>query len=112
MGSLARRLRRTTLPQVATGHDRRLVVYGATCTWWGTLDEVKATPAGLPCCPYCGGVLFETSREDWTKGAARQAAVDGDEYLKVVAWLREAGRCFKSFAIATAAWREEQGNAS
>jgi hypothetical protein len=46
------------------------IVYGARCGWWGSIDEVAATASGLPCCPYCHGVLFEVdSEETWWAGA-------------------------------------------
>lgn len=60
-------------------------VYGATCTWFGSIHEVSATDKhpryanehqahSLPCCPICGGMLFEMeSASIWWDG------VDGFE---------------------------------
>jgi hypothetical protein len=50
--------------------------YGAVCTWFGSIHEVGSTkprsgdvgPA-LPCCPLCGGVLYEMEDEaEWWSG--------------------------------------------
>ena len=54
-------------------------VYGATCTWHGPISEASSgdpdLPSGLPCCPNCGGVLFELpSRAKWDE--------DVDKYIK------------------------------
>ena len=44
-------------------------VYGASCTWHGSIHEV-ATGGQVPQCPYCGGVLFEVSdRAEWDRNA-------------------------------------------
>lgn len=69
--------------------------YGATCTWFGSIHETKQTPAGLPGCPYCGGLLFEMVHEGkWWE------LVDGFErnghprYRAMWEWQRGQGKCF------------------
>ena len=55
--------------------------YGATCTWFGSIHEVGNTRShprhqqvighngDLPCCPICGGMLFEMQDEgEWWEG--------------------------------------------
>lgn len=34
-------------------------VYGAVCTWSGSIQEVSKGDGSLPRCPQCGGPLFE-----------------------------------------------------
>lgn len=77
------------------------VVYGARCSWWGSITEVATKPSGLPCCPHCGGVLFETDAASWRDGAERHSRESGDEhYVRFVDWLR--GQCRPSLAEARA----------
>lgn len=60
--------------------DGRLC-YGATCTWFGSIHEASSTKKhprhqqtindghDLPCCPICGGMLFEMQDEgEWWEG--------------------------------------------
>lgn len=47
--------------------------YGANCTWFGSIHETGATKPlnghSLPCCPLCGGMLFEMQDEgEWWDG--------------------------------------------
>ena len=55
--------------------------YGAACTWFGSIHEVSSTKKhprhqqtindghDLPCCPICGGMLFEMQDEgEWWEG--------------------------------------------
>lgn len=79
------------------------VVYGARCTWWGLISEASAKPSGLPCCPHCGGVLFEVPSEtEWWAGVD-QAERDGRAgYRAFIEWLR--GRCCATFDIAHATY--------
>jgi|SRR5579859_763380 len=53
--------------------------YGASCTWFGSIHEVSSTKKhprhqytvkdDLPCCPICGGMLFELQDEgEWWEG--------------------------------------------
>src|SRR5271166_6809665 len=50
--------------------------YGVNCTWFGSIHEVGSTKPrsgdvghALPCCPLCGGMLFEMQNEgEWWTG--------------------------------------------
>lgn len=100
--------RRQKRRRAAAPSDGR-IVYGSTCTWWDSIDKVRKTGAGLPCCPQCGGVLFEMDNE-----AAWWASIDRYErekrgarrygYRAMMVWAR--GRCFVDFAALTAAYEE------
>lgn len=69
------------------------VVYGATCSWWDSIDKVGKTPTGLPACPHCGGVLYEIGSErEWWDGVRRHDADAEPGYIAFIEWLR--GRCF------------------
>lgn len=77
------------------GGDGRLC-YGATCTWFGSIHETKQTKEGLPCCPFCGGVLFEMAHEgEWWDGVdkyEREAPHPG--YRAMWEWQRAQKKCF------------------
>lgn len=86
------------------------VVYGATCTWWDTIDCAGRTPPdahghSMPCCPHCGSVLYEGgSVEHWWRGIDDyDAKQPGYQYF--MRWLR--GRCFRSYAIANEAFDQD-----
>jgi hypothetical protein len=87
--------------------DQR-VVYGATCTWWASIGDTERTPSGLPCCPHCGGVLFQmdTPAEWWAKVDAYERDHPHPGYRAFVEWLR--GRCFRKLAVALAAYEAER----
>lgn len=84
--------------------DRR-VVYGATCLWWDSITQVSVTGHGLPCCPHCGGVLYEVETEAvwWAQVDAYEAGKPWPGYRAFVTWLR--GRCFPSRESALGAYR-------
>jgi hypothetical protein len=99
--------------------------YGATCTWWDSMDKVgslttppmKLTrgngttadiePSSLPCCPHCKGVLMQVPSEDvWWENVRSHAEKTQDaDYPNFIRWLR--GRCFASFAAAKAQYDRE-----
>lgn len=69
------------------------VAYGARCTWWDLKEHAGRLPSGLPVCPFCGGVLFETSWSDWMRSAEkfRDAAGGtfyGIDYVSFLRWLQ------------------------
>lgn len=83
------------------------IVYGATCAWWGKIQEASSTPNGLPCCPHCGGVLLEVdSEEKWWAGA-RDFEKAHAGYVDFLEWSR--GKCFANFPSALHAYLEETG---
>lgn len=98
------------------------VVSGARCVWWGSISEVKTVkvpaviahgldlPAGeLPCCPHCGGVLFEwPDQAAWFESVDKHEARGGaDGYRAVIEWMR--GKHFNTWAEAQAAYDAENG---
>lgn len=71
----------------------QLTVYGAMCTWWDDISKVATKPSGLPCCPNCGGVLFQIGTQEWIEGAERYERESGNEgYVERLEWAR--GKCF------------------
>lgn len=90
-----------------TGATDTRVVYGARCVWWNNIAAVSTTPRGLPCCPHCGGVLFEVPDEQtWWAGVDAHESTHEPGYRKFVEWLR--GRCYPSIDEARAAYAEHQ----
>lgn len=86
--------------------EKRSIVNGARCTWWDSIDKASFLPGGLPCCPKCRGVLFETpSIEVWQKNVD-----DYNEhspgYRGLIAWLR--GKCFPTMGDAQQAMMKEK----
>jgi hypothetical protein len=75
--------------------DRRFC-YGATCSWFGPIGETKTTPAGLPGCPHCGGVLFEIANDAaWWEGVdAYEKDKPYPGYRRMWEWQWAAKRCF------------------
>ena len=76
--------------------DQR-VAYGATCTWWDDISKVGKMPPSnghsLPCCPRCGGVLFEVPNEaEWFAGADQYERDGHPGYRAKLEWSR--GKCF------------------
>lgn len=84
----------------------QLVVYGANCVWWDSIDKVAVlnTPSGhgLPCCPHCHGVLFQQDEKDWWLGVDRYERDGHPGYRKMVEWWR--GRCFPTMDEVRAAY--------
>jgi hypothetical protein len=86
-----------------------LVVYGARCVWWNTIDKAGTSSKeahALPCCPHYGGVLFQQEESDWWAGVSRYES-DHPGYRKFVDWWR--GRCFPTFAAAKQAYKAAGG---
>lgn len=78
-------------------------VYGANCTWHGSIADIghKKTNSAfdgseitLPCCPHCGGMLFEfPSKEVWGEAVAKQEAVNPG-YAAFIEWAGSIGACW------------------
>jgi len=84
------------------------IVYGAQCSWWGSIYDVGASGSELPGCPHCHGVLFEVaSEEEWWKGIDQYIARTGDQnYRKFTEWLK--GKCFRSVQVAMEHYRNRE----
>jgi hypothetical protein len=84
--------------------DKR-VVYGANCTFWGSINEIGTRDVGghkLPCCPHCKGMLFEMdSEEKWFQGVDRYSESHVG-YRDKIEWAR--GKCFKTVTELTKAY--------
>lgn len=94
-----------TVPEIV---DPR-IVYGITCTWWGSIALAEEAVAdGPPCCPVCRGRLWEVAtRADWDVSAQEAEADDRDGYVAFLEWIE--GRCFRSWDYAADRYLEEQG---
>lgn len=83
---------------------------GARCTWWDSIGKVGLTSPGpsghrLPCCPHCGGMLFEMENEgQWFAGVDRHEVNGHPGYRAMIEWSR--GKCFRNFAALEAAYAE------
>lgn len=86
--------------------NEQMVAYGVGCTWWDTKANVATIPAsGLPCCPFCGSVLFESDAASWRAGVERHAVQHDDPgYVRFIDWLR--GRSCREFPGGAAQARE------
>jgi len=71
-------------------------VYGACCTWHGSIMQVVHTGSGLPGCPYCYGVLYEMpSKESWDQSVSTYADKANDPgYVDFVQWMGNCGKCY------------------
>lgn len=91
----------------AQGPDTRYA-YGAVCSWSGPIQEVSTTepksgvlgssPVSIPCCPLCGGPLYEVdSKEQWDRQIAEFDADGHPGYIAFQEWIVQmvsAGECF------------------
>lgn len=95
--------------------DDQRIAYGVRCTWWGSIWDVSTTSGArgmrLPCCPRCGGMLFEVRDiGEWNASVARYAREKNDpEYPVLMAWAR--GKCFRNHEELVAAWKQQQAGA-
>lgn len=81
------------------------IVYGARCVWWDSIDKAVALPdGGLPSCPHCHSVLFETDETQWTDGMKKYESEGHPGYVGMMTWSR--GKCFPSMAALEAAWKK------
>lgn len=89
--------------------DKR-IVFGAGCMWWDSIDEVATRPDGahLPCCPHCGGVLFEVENEEiWFRNVDTHERRHNPGYRAMIEWAR--GKCFKTFDAMEMAYKNQEG---
>ena len=86
------------------------IVYGVGCVWWDNIDKVAKTESGLPCCPYCGSVLFEMENEAAFLSGVPETEKQYPGYGEYVKWQR--GKCLKTFKEAWDTWLSAQPNPS
>lgn len=91
-----------------------MIVYGANCVWWDTIDKAGKTPEhngiSIPCCPHCGSVLFQIEDSKWHDGVAAHDAKNPG-YADMIKWSQ--GKCFQSQYDCIAAYeasKTEGGN--
>lgn len=85
------------------------VVYGATCTFWGPIGSVGINDNGLPCCPHCKGMLFESPIEGTFLEGAPNHEIDGHPgYLSMLKWAK--GKCFRNINEVEEAFRRSVEN--
>ena len=77
------------------GDDLRVAV-GTRCTWWDSISRVGHLESGIPCCPVCGGVLYEyPSEQAWLEAVALLQHHRGrKDHRAMVIWGR--GHCYPS----------------
>lgn len=89
------------------------VVYGTRgCVWWDTIDKVGMTPPSegisIPCCPYCGSILFEVpSEQEWWNGVDKYEANGHPGYRALIEWSQ--GVCFSSFGALKNFYEQQTG---
>lgn len=85
--------------------DRRFV-YGANCAWFGPISAIGKR-GNLPCCPYCGGMLFEYETEQlWWDRVDRYTLSGHPEYRTMIEWA--ADKHFASSTELEAAFKERE----
>lgn len=82
---------------LVSGWTGVVIAYGARCTWWDSKDKAGTRGSGLPCCPHCSGVLFETDEKSWVDGVAERgesfaSQLGVDDYGEFLKFTR--GECF------------------
>lgn len=79
------------------------VFYGL-CTFWTDDWSVISSSSGIPACPKCGGVGFETTLTKWMAGARRheEDSPPHPGYVQMIVWAK--GRCFPNWEIAQAVY--------
>jgi len=90
--------------------DDPRIAYGMACSWWDSISRVGVIgPRGLPCCPYCRGLLFEHPDEatHWALVTAYAEKMQEPHYVEFIKWLR--GKCFLSHDEAKAAFEQSGG---
>lgn len=102
--------------------------YAVACSWHGPISEVgKSKPMpkttafvgntplqiggnSLPCCPYCGSMLFEVpSKEKWDEGVAQHEAKGHSGYTEFLAWTRTQKQCWPTLRTACTIYEFETG---
>lgn len=106
--------------------------YGANCTWFGSIHEVSNTKEhphhksrpqpddfGLPCCPVCGGMLFETQSEsEWWDQVDKfergdypsQTRHPHPGYREMLEWQKRGMFCYKGVPELVKHYQQATGN--
>lgn len=66
---------------------KRGIWYGLCTYWTDDWDAVRAE--GIPKCPHCNSVGFQTTAEDWFSGAKRFQAEGNPGYMNFIAQSKE-----------------------
>lgn len=89
-----------------------MVAFGATCSWWDLKTNASricyvrpGQTSTLPCCPKCGGVLFEAELNDWWIQAEVYEKNGHPTYQDYLEWAQ--GKCFPTTQIAQEIWLSE-----
>ncbi len=99
-------------PKLAVKSDIGLHVYSAACSWHGPIENVGKTKTepSIPCCPYCGMVLFQQEEEVWWAGALRHQENGHTNYEKFLRWSQEQPKCWPTLKEAAEAYKKETKN--
>lgn len=111
------------------GFFENLHVYSAGCSWHGPINKVGKTKdlpesfalvggtkikiggpgSGLPCCPHCGSMLFQTPENDWWKGAKSHDTTHPN-YVRFLKWSAAQNRCWPNNTMAAEAYNKDRAN--
>lgn len=83
-----------------------LIVHGARCLWWDSIEKSAKHDSGIPCCPHCRSVLFQIEERHWMEGARRYEADGHPGYVALLLWSR--GKCFPDLKAAQVAFARER----
>jgi len=96
-------------------------VYGARCTWHGPISAIGRKPVTslgidaqyhtdmLPCCPHCGGVLFEYPNKATWDNLVALFNEKRPGYTEFVEWLGSYGRCWPNYVDAEVLYKVATG---
>ncbi len=108
----ALRDRGITINDDSSAEPSGIIVSGARCTWWDGIEKAASLKAaagdhGLPCCPFCGSVLFQHNDEAAYLAGAPEYEADGHPgYVAMLKWAR--GKCFPDLATMETSYAAER----
>lgn len=69
------------------------VFYAANCTYWtDDFSKLQTTGSGIPCCPHCKSVGFETDLDNWWGSALAYQMNEAPGYVDFLKLAKET--CF------------------
>jgi hypothetical protein len=108
--------------------ENDLHVYSANCSWHDHITKVGLTEPSpqqmayvgsgknktpieigghrLPCCPFCGSILFQLDEKEWWEGAEKHDKTHPG-YLAFLRWSQ--GKCRKNIRLAALDFQLETG---